>query len=304
MNKKAFTLIELLGVFVILAVLFLIITPTVNSIISNSKEKAFDRNITTILSGASDWATENPKYLPEKNQKINITLSQLKQLGYVGLNIKNPKTGELFSNNMIITIQNIKGQTINPTEENVKYNGDYKFSINLDTGDSSITYDEDAPIITLIGDMVQMVELNSEYEEPGYSALTSTGDNITDSVTSVIRTSSEDINIIDTTTLGVYYKDYTVIDNSISTTVTRTIIVSDTTAPSINFDNTFVSEISTSEDTINLLNGVSCTDNSGVCNITTSGNITPGVSGKYVIKYIASDESGNTYSEKKVIVIK
>lgn len=304
MNKKAFTLIELLGVFVILAVLFLIITPTVNSIISNSKEKAFDRNITTILSGASDWATENPKYLPEKNQKINITLSQLKQLGYVGLNIKNPKTGELFSNNMIITIQNIKGQTINPTEENVKYNGDYKFSINLDTGDSSITYDEDAPIITLIGDMVQMVELNSEYEEPGYSALTSTGDNITDSVTSVIRTSSEDINIIDTTTLGVYYKDYTVIDNSISTTVTRTIIVSDTTAPSINFDDTFVSEISTSEDTINLLTGVSCTDNSGVCNITTSGNITPGVSGKYVIKYIASDESGNTYSEKKVIVIK
>lgn len=304
MNKKAFTLIELLGVFVILAVLFLIITPTVNSIISNSKEKAFDRNIATILSGASDWATENSKYLPKKNQKINITLSQLKQLGYVGLNIKNPKTGELFSNNMIITIQNIKGQTINPTEENVKYNGDYKFSINLDTGDSSITYDEDAPTITLIGDMVQMVELNSEYEEPGYSALTSTGDNITDSVTSVIRTSSEDINIIDTTTLGVYYKDYTVIDNSISTTVTRTIIVSDTTAPSINFDDTFVSEISTSEDTINLLNGVSCTDNSGVCNITTSGNITPGVSGKYVIKYIASDESGNTYSEKKVIVIK
>lgn len=304
MNKKAFTLIELLGVFVILAVLFLIITPTVNNIISNSKEKAFDRNIATILSGASDWATENPKYLPEKNQKINITLSQLKQLGYVGLNIKNPKTGELFSNNMVITIENIKDKTINYDEKNVKYNGDYKFSIDLDTGDSSTTYDEDSPIITLIGDMVQMVELNSEYEEPGYSAFTSTGDNITDSVTSVIRTSSEDINIIDTTTLGVYYKDYTVIDNSISSTVTRTIIVSDTTAPSISFDDNFVSEISTSEDTINLLTGVSCTDNSGVCNITTSGNITPGVSGKYVIKYIASDESGNTYSEKKVIVIK
>ena len=304
MNKKAFTLIELLGVFVILAVLFLIITPTVNSIISNSKEKAFDRNIATILSGASDWITENPKYLPKKNQKINITLGQLKQLGYVGLNIKNPKTGELFSNNMVITIENIKDKTINSDEKNVKYNGYYKFSIDLDTGDSSTTYDEDAPIITLIGDMVQMVELNSEYEEPGYSALTSTGDNITDSVTSVIRTSSEDINIIDTTTLGVYYKDYTVIDNSISSTVTRTIIVSDTTAPSISFDDTFVSEISTSEDTINLLTGVSCIDNSGVCNITTSGNITPGVSGKYVIKYIASDESGNTYSEKKVIVIK
>ena len=80
-----------------------------------SKEKAFNRNIMTILSGANDWAVENPKYLPKKDQKINITLSQLKQLGYVNLKNKKQKTGELFSNNIIITIENVSDKTINKT---------------------------------------------------------------------------------------------------------------------------------------------------------------------------------------------
>ena len=40
-NKKGFTLVELLAVIVILGVLLLIAVPSVNNIINNSRKKAF-----------------------------------------------------------------------------------------------------------------------------------------------------------------------------------------------------------------------------------------------------------------------
>lgn len=304
MNKKAFTLIELLGVITILAILFLVITPTVSNIISNSKEKALDRNVNTILTGAKDWVTENSKYLPNKGNKINITLSQLKQLGYVDTNIKNPKSGKLFSNNMIITIENTGDSIPNSDEKYTKYSGDYKFSLQIQDLDNNSEYDENNPIISLKGDIVYFLELNSEYIDPGYTAYTKLGNNITSNVSTVIRKGEDTVLSIDNTKLGVYYIDYTVNDSEYSTTVTRTIIVTDTTPPKILFSDSFNNTYTPQTSSIDLKEGVSCSDNSGKCSITTSGSITLGVTGKYVIKYISSDDSGNTSTVKKVITIK
>lgn len=304
MNKKAFTLIELLGVITILAILFLVITPTVSNIISNSKEKALDRNVNTILTGAKDWVTENSKYLPNKGNKINITLSQLKQLGYVDTNIKNPKSGKLFSNNMIITIENTGDSIPNSDEKYTKYSGDYKFSLQIQDFDNNYEYDENNPIISLKGDIVYFLELNSEYIDPGYTAYTKLGNNITSNVSTVIRKGEDTVLSIDNTKLGVYYIDYTVNDSEYSTTVTRTIIVTDTTPPKILFSDSFNNTYTPQTSSIDLKEGVSCSDNSGKCSITTSGSITLGVTGKYVIKYISSDDSGNTSTVKKVITIK
>lgn len=304
MKKNGFTLIELLSVIVILSILFLIITPTVNNIILNSKEKILDENINTILIATKDWLIENPKFLPKKGKTININLSQLKQLGYVDVNIKNPKTGELFSNSTNIIIENI-GKNVSKTyEDYTLYSGDYKFSLDINTILDDTEFDENSPNINLQGDIVYLLDLNSDYKEPGYVALSKNGKIITDSVSIVIRNNKNSVLEIDTSKLGVYYIDYTVTNNEKTTTVTRTVIITDISVPKIEFDKNIVNTISVSDTSFNLKEGVSCVDNSGNCSITNSGSINLGVRGKYVIKYTAVDGSGNTTTSKRVITIK
>ena len=51
------------------------------------------------------------------------------------------------------------------------------------------------------------------------------------------------------------------------------------------------------------MNNVTCSDNSGYCDIEFSGEIDFGVIGKYIITYTAKDPSGNTTTKKRVITI-
>lgn len=302
MNKKGFTLVEVLSTIVILMILFTIVTPTVVDIISDGKDKMLNRNVNSILLGANDWAIDNATLLPDElNQKINITLGQLKQGGYVNANIKNPKSGELFNNDMIITITNIGKTAENKKIEYSRYNGDYLFVADIESGSELTNFDEEMPSIILKGDIVTYVELNSDYEEPGYTALSSSMIDLSDLVTSEIRIGNEVVGIVNTDRLNVYEVFYTVNDEEKSTTVTRTVIVTDTTEPVINIPTN--NKISTSVVNYDLMEGVTCTDNSGDCDITYTGSVKLGARGKYIIKYKATDGSGNTATKKRVITV-
>ena len=59
MRKKGFTLIELLAVIVILAVIALIVTPTIFKILENAKEAANKRTVNGIIKGADLYYTES-----------------------------------------------------------------------------------------------------------------------------------------------------------------------------------------------------------------------------------------------------
>lgn len=59
MKKKAFTLIELLAVIIILAVIALIATPIVLNIIENAKIKAIENSCYGVISGAKYVYTES-----------------------------------------------------------------------------------------------------------------------------------------------------------------------------------------------------------------------------------------------------
>lgn len=107
MKKNGFTLIELLGVVTILALLGLIIVPTINNVISDNKIKLYNVQIRTIKSAASDFVSENILSLDVPNNgSIGIRLGKLKELGYVDSNISNPISKSKFSDNMIILITN------------------------------------------------------------------------------------------------------------------------------------------------------------------------------------------------------
>lgn len=64
-EKNAFTLVELLGVLVLLAVIGLITVPTVNKLVNNSKSKARSAQITLIEKAAKSWAAENTDLISE-----------------------------------------------------------------------------------------------------------------------------------------------------------------------------------------------------------------------------------------------
>ena len=90
MNNKAFTLIELLAVIVVLGLLATITTTNIINAINVSREKAYERQVKLIEEAAERWAVDNIQIASSNN---NINVSELKSEGYLNNNeTKNPKT--------------------------------------------------------------------------------------------------------------------------------------------------------------------------------------------------------------------
>ena len=107
MNKKGFTLVELLGVIVILSILALISIPIINSIVKDSQKQVKESNIDTILEAAYSYTLDEDIdiELPENNnESISITLDTLKKSGYLKKEIKNADTKEPYADTCTVTI--------------------------------------------------------------------------------------------------------------------------------------------------------------------------------------------------------
>lgn len=113
MKKRGFTLIELMGVLIILGVLSLIIIPIVSNVLKEQKQKQYDQQIANIELMAKNFGSDNLVILPsEDGESMDITLGQLKSMGYVEKNIINPITEEEISNCARVTITK-SGQNYN-----------------------------------------------------------------------------------------------------------------------------------------------------------------------------------------------
>ena len=102
MNKKAFTLIELLAVITILGIVSLITVPVVIGVISKSKENLYNSQVSYIEKASKKWSVDNINSLPE-NGSICVKLSTLKDLGYLKDNPKNLKTDSIMTGGVKIT---------------------------------------------------------------------------------------------------------------------------------------------------------------------------------------------------------
>jgi prepilin-type N-terminal cleavage/methylation domain-containing protein len=129
MNKKGFTLVELLGVVAILAMLGLVIVPVISNVLSDNKEKLYDVQINNIKSGASSFVAENIFDINiSSGDSVGITLGDLKNLGYIDEDIKDPITRNNFSDDLAITITNQNGVfTYTVCTEGVSCNLDIPF---------------------------------------------------------------------------------------------------------------------------------------------------------------------------------
>lgn len=104
MNKKAFTLVELIAVMILLGVLGLIATITISNELKENKETLYNVQIENIKKSAQTWASSNVFELPNQDgEYIILTLGQLKQEGLSG-DVINPKTNEPFLDSLQVKI--------------------------------------------------------------------------------------------------------------------------------------------------------------------------------------------------------
>lgn len=287
-NKDGFTLIELLGVITILGILSLIIIPQVNEYIENGRTKSYDAQVLKIKNAANDWALENTSYLPTNNlDSITITLGELKHGGYIGLDIMNPSTEKSLSNESQIII--------------TKNGNTYEYELNLIDLVEESNYNEQAPTIILNGSYIEYVEINEEYEEKN-GVIKSNNGILSDSLSIQIKSNNIEVPSITTTSKGTYQVIYSITKNNYQVSATRTVIIRDTKAPEITgIEDKTISTASIAE--FNRQSGVLVKDNSNEV-ITPQIEGTVGIAkGQYVIKYTATDSSGNKTEKRRVITV-
>jgi len=81
--KKGFTLVEVLAVVVLIGLLVVITVPSIKTIMNNAKEKSLERQIASIIESSKSWSIENVDKLPDNNVPILVSLSELKEQGFL-----------------------------------------------------------------------------------------------------------------------------------------------------------------------------------------------------------------------------
>ena len=110
MNRKGFTIIEVLGVLIIMGVLLLITIPTIDSILLKQRKKLYNEHLIEVKDALKLWGDVNADKLPvDKDNPTSVTLKDLKLAGFIKDEFINPITDKCYSNDNTFTI------TINKT---------------------------------------------------------------------------------------------------------------------------------------------------------------------------------------------
>ena len=185
MKQKGFTLVELLAVLIILAIIFVISVPLMTEILDQSKNTIYKKQIDTILDASYDYSLKNINYLPESDETSYITLGELKYEGMVDYDLTNPETTERFEEELVISINKV-GTGYKNEDIHAKLKGDYLYKVELDKLTVSNAL---KPVITLNGltknsdgNYILTLDLNQEFTNISYSALSVNGVDLTSRV--------------------------------------------------------------------------------------------------------------------------
>lgn len=155
--------------------------------------------------------------------------------------------------------------------------------------------DEVQPVIILKGDNPLILEVGTDYEEPGATA----EDNVDGDISGHIQITGD----VDTSKLGIYQVTYQVADSSENQTeVTRTVEVVDTTAPEITLEGS--REVTIELGDIYEELGAVAKDNYGgdiSDRIDIIGNVDTSRIGTYQITYTVADNSQNSTSKIRTV---
>lgn len=117
MNKKGFTLTEVMAVIVIIAIIVIIVVPSIIAINKGMNTRLYNEKKETIVSAAEIYARNNPNIF-NGNYKIIIYVKDLIATNYLGIDIKNNDSNCVSSDN------GNNGCMINPVNK-TSMNNDY-----------------------------------------------------------------------------------------------------------------------------------------------------------------------------------
>ena len=136
MQKKGFTLVELLAVIVILTLMGIIVIPIIESSINNGKDDLYIAQIDTLKSSFKKYALkELNSSLLYSNDDLYISLYQLKIAGAVALDLKDPRDEKMLPDDMLFRIQ--------------KNNKSFTYEVleNRGTKTNKTSFDESTPVL-------------------------------------------------------------------------------------------------------------------------------------------------------------
>jgi prepilin-type N-terminal cleavage/methylation domain-containing protein len=117
-NRKGFSLVELLGVIILLGIISVIIVPNVVDTIANSSKKAFTRSVQGVIESAQNYlATSQDEGLQGDGYDINYMITN-KMLESKNLELNKFTSGNIKAKNVNGTIM-----VVNLTDGNYCANG-------------------------------------------------------------------------------------------------------------------------------------------------------------------------------------
>lgn len=105
MNNKAFTLIELTAVIVVLSAIFLVSFPNLLNMTKSDENKKYDNMVKNLCMAGESYIYENTSSyegLSIVGTEIRISISDLIIYGSVDSNLTNPNTKKSVKNSMLI----------------------------------------------------------------------------------------------------------------------------------------------------------------------------------------------------------
>lgn len=134
MNKKGFTLVELLAVVVILGLIGLVAVPAVSKSIRDAKEDKNAINVDTILNAAYDYAQQNLSVLPSSvtgEVGDKICAQQLICSGLLKESIIQ-EVDDFTNHSIIVTYYETVADAPSDIDNNSKFFGNYLFTYQVD----------------------------------------------------------------------------------------------------------------------------------------------------------------------------
>ena len=104
MDKKGFTLVELLAVIIILTLLALLTSTAVIKLVKDSKEELSNTQFELIKSAAETWGADNLAKLPDTGKCGYLTLLDLKEYGLIDSGVIDPNTNQGISDELKIKV--------------------------------------------------------------------------------------------------------------------------------------------------------------------------------------------------------
>ena len=105
MKNKGFTLVELLGVFVVLAIMLIVTVPAITSSLKSADQKEYDSFVNNIIDSAELYVETNREKFPELSSIGGVSAVPIRDLidsGFLKENTINPDTDEVVDRTELV----------------------------------------------------------------------------------------------------------------------------------------------------------------------------------------------------------